>query len=606
MKKNIFRYILFCFLGSIALFALVSCEEDFLEKPPAEDVTIDTVFANTRNAQQVITSLYHNRFFGTNNVPLNWWGDGWFAWSDMGEDLYFPKAKWVSHWQYVDGTLNPTSKQFYSVDRVFYAVRMANTFLERANTISTVSEDDKKYVNYMRGEAHAHIAYQYFKGFRVWGSLPWVNKVINGGEEAIPRASFNDLIDSIAHHCDLAAQLLPAKWDNIYTGRFTSVAAKALKAKILVYAASDLYNGPTPSYAAGYEHPEVLGYGNFDIKRWERAAQACKESIDAAHDAGHQLYRNAGTNKNITELSLNLTSEHLLIERWPAYDFRGGWRYCFNQMNFPFGIGWDNRKEVAYQPTFQHVDGYQLTTGKFPIDGYTNNDGTQPIISADGIAIGYSDQDFAANRDPRLRQNIVYHGSTFGEAYNTKIINFDIDKSVPNRTHGDWANFVTSFMVRKYVAESIGEASTVKHAAVHAIIRLADIYLLYAEALNRANNGPTADALNYLNEIRSRSGMPNYNSVNYKGNSDMEKFENAIKYERKVEFYLEAQRYFDLRRWKDGKLMEVTYTGASINNGIVSRTNTNYSPVWNDKYYFHPINNDFVNNTPGLHQNPGY
>lgn len=610
MKRN-YIYILKT-LGFLACFVslLISCEQDFLEKPASSDVTIDTVFINTTNAQQQVLSLYHDRFFGSNNIANNWWDDGFFGWSDLGEDIYFPKANWPRHWHYVDGTIGTVSTAakpfFYPLDRLFYAVRVANTFIEKSGEVETASESDEQYLEYMIGEAHAHLAYQYFKGFRIWGSLPWINKRLSGGEKPIGRVPFNDMIDSIVSRLDIAAGMLPEQWEDRYTGRFTSVAAKALKAKVLVYAASDLYNGSTPSYASGYEHPECLGYGDFDVERWKRAADACKDAIDAAHAANHKLYDAAGAEKNIYELALNLTSEHILYERFDAFNTVGGWVYCHNQMNYPFDVGWYSRVEVGYQPSLQHVDGYQMKNGTFPIAGYENGDGTKPIYTQEGIDAGYTDQDFAKNRDPRFHQNIIYHGSTFGESYNDKLINFDIDKTVPDRTHGDWPNFIAGFITRKFINEDLGESQSVTHAAIHPILRLADIYLMYAEALNRYNGGPTAEALQFFNEVRNRSGMPDYVADHYEGGSDEEKFQNAIKYERRVEFYLEAQRYFDLRRWKDGDDLVMSYTGMTINNGVVSRTNLNSEYVWLDKLYFHPFENDDVINTPGLYQNPGY
>ena len=605
MKRYIKQQFKFIAFTAIVFTLIVSCEKDFLEKPAASDVTLDTVFTSSSNAQQVIFSLYHDRFFSPNNIPLNWW-DGWVSWSEMGEDMYFPKANWVRHWQYVDGTMSSASDQFYPINQLFYAVRSANTYIQKVNEIPVLSASDQTYIDQMLGEAHAHIAYQYFKGFRIWGSLPWINSRLEGGEEAIPRMPFSELVDSIVGRLDLAASLLPDQWNDRWTGRFTKTAAKALKAKVLVYAASDLYNGPTPSYASGYEHPEVLGYGNYDQQRWKRAADACKEAIDAAHAAGYALYEGAGSTKNIYELAINLTNEHILYQTFQSYNSEGGWEYCHNMMNWPYGIGWYNRADLAYQPSFQHVDGYQLKNGKFPIDGYQENNGTKPIISQAGIDAGYSDQNFAKNRDPRFHQNIVYHGSTFGETYNTKLINFDIDKSVPDRTHGDWSGFASGFMVRKFVNEALGESSSITYVPVHPILRLADIYLLYAEALNRFNDGPNSEAINYLNKVRSRSGMPGYVASNYKGATPEEQFQNAIKYERRVEFYLESQRYFDLRRWKNGEDLKVAFVGCTVNNGIVSRSNLNWTNNWDDKLYFHPFHNDWVNNTPGLYQNPGY
>ncbi|MCF8226236.1 MAG: RagB/SusD family nutrient uptake outer membrane protein [Bacteroidales bacterium] len=606
-KSRIYHLFIPGMIICLVLF-LGSCEfDEFLEKPAGADITIDTLFSNTENAQQLIFSLYHDSYFGANNIVLHWWDEpqNWGSWSEIGEDLYFPE--FFTTKAYVDGTFNPTSGHLYPINYLFDAVRKCNIFIERAETIPTQSAIEDEYIRRMTGEAHAHMAYQYFKGFRLWGSLPWINKVLEGGEEPYPRIAFSTLIDSMVARLDLAAEMLPEQWDGQWTGRFTVAAAKALKAKILVYAASPLYNGPLPSYASGYDYPEVLGYGDDDPERWKRAADACKEAIDAATDAGHEIYTGSVPKENLYHLAINLTKEHIIYQRFrPSTNVEGGWAYCYNMMNWPFGIGWHLRTDVTYQPTIQHVDGYQMINGKFPIEGYVDNDGTNPIISSAGTDAGYDDQTYWKDRDPRFYNNIIYHGSTFGETYNTKLVNFDSNPDVPNRTHGDWPAFKTSLMVHKFVNEALGADPSVTYQPVHPIIRLADLYLLYAEALNGYNDGPNGEAITYFNLIRSRSGMPGYDAENYRGESDKEKFENAIKYERKVEFFMEGQRYFDLRRWKDGDELNLEMAGLQIYNDVVSRININWTNVFPERMYFHPFHADWVNNTPGLYQNPGY
>ncbi|MCU4157752.1 RagB/SusD family nutrient uptake outer membrane protein [Carboxylicivirga sp. A043] len=608
MKNDMIKY--FKIVGFVLVLATIfgACEGDFLEKPAGSDVTIDTVFVSTSNAQQSIFLLYHDDYFGADNIALNWWDNpqGYASWSEIGDDLY-PSHKGLGNSKnYIAGSVNSASNQMYGLNWLYFAVRGANTFIEKAGTIPTVSEEDAAYVDKMTGEAHAHLSYQYFKAMKLWGTVPWVNKRLDGSEDVIPRPSFSDFVDSMVVHLDVAANLLPEQWEDRWQGRFTSVAAKALKAKILVYAASPLYNGETPGYASGYEHPEVLGYGSFSNERWKRAADACREAIDAAHAAGYGLYKGSGEEKNIYDLAIKLTNEHILYQTFETVNSEGGWKYCNNMMNWPYGIGWYNRTDVMYQPTIQHIDAYQLSNGAFPIDGYENNDPTKPIISQAGIDAGYTDQNYHANRDTRFYQNVVYHGSKFGENYNDKLINFDADPTVPDRTHGDHAEFKTSFMTRKFVNEALGESQSITYQPVHPILRLADLYLLYAEALSEYNGAPTADAIFYLNEVRSRSGMPNYDAANYKGATDKEKFHNAIKYERKVEFFLEAQRYFDLRRWKEGDELTTYMGGVIINNGAVSRININFSRIFNEKMYFHPFHSNWVNNTEGLYQNPGW
>jgi len=609
-KKDIYKnnMVVIVLIFLLALFS-ASCEEDFLEKPAGADVTIDTVFSSTSNAQQLIFSLYNDDYFGANNIALNWWdAPQWMSgWAEVGEDIYMgDDAGQGTGRFYGKGTFSPNSDQMYPINYLYTAVRKSNTFIEKASSIPTASSSDEAYVRRMLGEAHAHLSYQYFKGLRQWGSIPWIAKRLEGGEEPRPRASFAAFIDSMAVHLDKAAELLPVQWESRWTGRFTKAAALALKAKILTYAASPLYNGPVPEYASGYAHPEVLGYGSYDVERWKRAADACKAAIDAAHEAGHALYTGSGVEENIYHLAINLTDEHILYQSFKNINSEGGWFYVHNMMNWPYGIGWYNRVEVAYQPTMQHVDRYQLTNGKFPIEGYVNGDATQPIISNAGEDAGYSDQNFAENRDPRFHQNIVYHGSEFGEWYYEHPINFDIDPSLPNRTHGDSEAFKTSFMVRKFVNEALGEDNSVTYNPVHPIIRLADIYLLYAEALSAYNAGPNAEALQYFNEVRQRSGMPDYVADNYEGANAAEKFHNAIRYEREVEFFLEAQRYFDLRRWKEADELNIDMAGIQVQNGVISRIDINWSKIFVDRMYFHPFHTNWVNNTPGLYQNPGF
>ena len=87
MKKHMTHKFIFVAFLAIIFTLTFSCEKEFLEKPAASDVTLDTVFTSSSNAQEVIFSLYHDRFFSPNNIPLNWW-DGWVSWSEMGEDMY--------------------------------------------------------------------------------------------------------------------------------------------------------------------------------------------------------------------------------------------------------------------------------------------------------------------------------------------------------------------------------------------------------------------------------------------------------------------------------------------------------------------------------------
>src|SRR5690554_3933585 len=140
MKRQIIYLLKIAGFLSSMVVLISSCEDDFLEKPAGADITIDTVFATPANAQQLIFSLYHDDYFGADNIALSWWdAPQWYSsWSEIGEELYVGEGagQGTSRF-YGRGTFNTSTSHMYPLDYLFLAVRKANTFIEKAPGIVT-------------------------------------------------------------------------------------------------------------------------------------------------------------------------------------------------------------------------------------------------------------------------------------------------------------------------------------------------------------------------------------------------------------------------------------------------------------------------------------
>ncbi|WP_315821461.1 RagB/SusD family nutrient uptake outer membrane protein [Paraflavitalea speifideaquila] len=183
----------------------------------------------------------------------------------------------------------------------YKAIRKANLVLKNIDKVTDAPEEWKTDVKaqalFCRTMAH-------YSAFRLYGGIPIVSVPLSGdGKIDIPRASIESLVDTLVKWCDMAASNLPATRPTTDYGRITSLAALALKARILLYAASPLYNTPQDMKAAiagaryGDGKDTLLAYAAYSKERWKRAADAAKAVIDAAPAAGVQLYN---TNKPLT------------------------------------------------------------------------------------------------------------------------------------------------------------------------------------------------------------------------------------------------------------------------------------------------------------------
>lgn len=547
MKKiNILQ--LLAILASFVWLA-PSCTDDFLEKPKGGSVTVDTIFHTKNQAQYAVARMYQDCMKGylvytdANNGSRQ----------DILTDQVFitDNTNWICNVinkgsAYYLGTMTAASTcDWYGFGNHYKGIRRANLVLKN---IDNVIDADADWKTDVKGQALFCRAWQHFELFRYYGGVPIVNQVLGDGDIRLPRRSVASVVDSIVSWCDQAVTMLPATRGAADYGMITKLAAMALKSRVLLYAASPLYNTP-PSMQNEVQgirfndgRDSVVCYPTYDVNRWKLAADAAKAVLDNAPAAGVALYKTGKTEStgdtyatisdyesvwnvyNNSELILVNTDR--AVNSWSAdgsiwglYNTSKIFSLVISSGN-PWGIM--NHTPIEFATTYEKRDGTPWTLN-------LTDTGDDLPSYLKGL-----------NLDPRFYQSIAYDGMW----YNSQIGNAQYYAAGDGFVDGklnvkDQASF--GFAMETYKFTPRIENSDLNHFA-WPFFRLAEFYLSYAEALNEFNGSPTGEAYNALNLIRERAGMPNKTGLG------QEAFRKAVLNERNIEFAFENMRYNDLMR----------------------------------------------------------
>ncbi len=425
-------------------------------------------------------------------------------------------------------------------------------------------------------EARFLRAYFYFELVKRYGGVPIINNALSVEDDfsSIQRSSLNECLQFITAECDSAAAKLPLNASTApYVvandlGRVTRLTALALKSRVLLYAASDLFNNPT--WAGGYANPALISLPAGDrTARWKAASDAAKAVIDAGALPTLGAYKSLFNTFNNAEI---------IFTRSNAASNQ------FERNNSPIGF---NLGQSGNTPSQDLVDAYEVRVSATSAVKFNWND---PTMAANPYA----------NRDPRLGLTIAVNNSSFGTpARNLQIFTGGLDaKPIINATK-------TGYYLRKYQIESLNLLNN--NTGVHSwiIFRYPEIYLNYAEALNEWSPG-NADIKKYVDIVRTRTGiaMPPMPT----GLSQAETRE-RIRNEKRIEFAFEDHRFWDIRRWMQGP----EFFGKPLTGVEITRNSDNtfkYKPTkvedrtFSPKMYLYPIPQSELNIAKGLVQNP--
>ncbi|HZF64608.1 MAG TPA: RagB/SusD family nutrient uptake outer membrane protein, partial [Chitinophagaceae bacterium] len=478
-------------------------------------------------------------------------------------------------------------------------------FFERIEGAPFANESEK---SRLKGEVHFLRAYLYHNLVSMYGGVPIITKTFTLNDEfEVPRDSYEDVIKFIVSDLDAAAQLLPETMTGNNKGRATKGAALALKSRVLLHAASDLYNS-NGSWAGGFADKALIGYTGGDrMARWQAAKDAAKAVMDLNL---YSLYMPnpssaAEATKNYANIFLSHeTSEDIFVKYFTAKTDEGWDGYNPGLYNNPNGWnGWGSNTPVG-----QHVDAYEMLNGsKFDWNNPTHK------------AAPYQ------NRDPRFYASINYDGAVWRPRNDPAAISRDpigiVQTGYYERPDGtlipgldtrnsplqDWNGTHTGYFMRKFIDPTI-EAQFDRQEQPWRYIRYSEVVLNYVEAC--LGLGQEAEAKQYLNMIRKRAFMPD---ITESGQALIDRYRN----ERRIELAFEDHRYFDVRRWmiapqayQDAKGVSIRYkVDASGNNIISGPTYTvinAQSRAWDPRFYLFPINRDEMNRNKNLKQNPLY
>jgi hypothetical protein len=408
-------------------------------------------------------------------------------------------------------------------------------------------------------------AYFYFELLRTYGDVPLVTTTLtNAQANTIARTPADEIVKFIVEELDAVAPYLPVSYlteVNSEIGRATRVAAYALKARTLLYAASPLFN---PSN---------------DRAKWAKAAEACKFVVDNAADWGLKL---------------------------SAYGSLWGHDAFFNaEIIFGLGRGDSNTFEMANYPVgVENGSSGSCPTQSF-IDQYEYQDGGQTFGERYPGSIDLKSVNPYDGLDPRFALTVVKNGDEWPTNGSQK-------KAIETFQGGfnaapKYGATPTGYYLRKYVdgacVTTADNQTTRRHTWI--LMRLGEFYLNYAEAVfhatgsaNDAAYGMTANEA--VNVLRTRSGidMPEFTE-------DGEAWVKRYERERTVELAFENHRFWDVRRWKKGAQYFRTIQVASIGSNLVLNRST-VTRQWDDKYYFYPIPQSELKKNPNLTQNAGW
>lgn len=519
MKRNIL--IAICF-GMV----LGSCS-DLMNKEPLDKYSEAVIWADLSVSEAFVNNVY--RILpgsGWDDIPR---GRGLSCISDEALHAY-------GYYGVEDmnkGMLSPSNTTQFDTWKMDYEyIRMCNEFLENFERIPAISEDDINKKNRLKGEILGLRAYCYFDLAQRFGGVPLVDHTFLLSDDFVmQRSSFEETVNFVVDDCDMAAELLPLQYDDANWGRLTKGAVMALKSRMLLYAASPLFN-PTN-----------------DLSKWEAAAQAAKDVIDLSVD-GKPLYSlyAAADAENYNKLFLDSKHSEMILFRVADVE---QWQQDTPELTEGPGGGVDGAGILSgwcsTQVSQNLVDAFEMADGsKF--------DWNNPVHKANPYA----------NRDPRLKFDVYYDGSSWNgstidlwvaEKDNNYMLDpqdpsFVIDKTPGASGKNSLGNPVcyykevskTGYGYRKGLnTEYDFNKEPYPYYRPWHIIRYAEILLNYAEALFYL--GDETNAKYYVNLVRGRVGMP---PITASG----EELEEKIRNERRVELCLEGHRYFDVRRWK--------------------------------------------------------
>lgn len=559
---------------------------------------------------------------------------------------------------FAKGTYSPSSPELagsHYID-IWNGVHRCYEFLNIVDKTPGINPVD---LQQYKAEATLLIAYYHWLSFRAFGPSVIIDKYLSPFapiSDLPERSSVDEVVAFIDNKITEAESIgLAERHDGDNYGRFTKAVAEALRAKVYLYAASPLFNGNSEFYA-DFKSPidgRHLISQTFDIEKWKKAEAVTRSAIQYLESLGYRLYTcdDAGSpsaekpgpvdkyQRAVRYCTMDnvggTNPEAIMVDTRPE-----GW-YDIQNQSGPYQRDPNGCKNSwnCIAPVLQMVEMFYTNNG-LPIDEDVEFDyeGRYNIVD---MPVNFDNNNYFSesngrtmklhlNREPRFFAWIGFHNGNYEIArYNGNVTSTDPTKKAikvqfrfgdPN---GKYPNQTIEYSITGYLNKKFFHPAY-ETGPVHypySVMRMAELYLNLAEILieldlNEGGTGRLAEAKSLIDKIRERAGVPKIDKAWLKAKhpdkaNTAEGLREIVRRERQIEFYLENQRFWDLRRWKIADdILNVKHKGMNIDGdtdeNFFKVTEVPFARTFNKAQYLMPVPMDETNKVPQVIQNPYY
>ena len=623
----------------ILLAGLFSCN-NYLDIVPDQTQQVDLLFERKEVAYTALATCYAY-------LPKN---DGVYtSFMTMSDEITTPIAKETNGVRIMKGQQSASNPKFglwsgwEDQGSLWEGIRHCNILIENIHNVVDMTEEE---MNSWAAEAKFLKAYYHFLLFTYYGPIPIVDQNLpisaSDNEVRVKRRTVDESVNYIVQTIDDAILDLPVReLSSNDLGRIDQVIAKSIKSRVLLYAASPLFNGNSEMYS-GFVNEDGEHYFNqaYDQNKWDLARDASLDAINAALENGVGLYEFSSTPPNFENeyeesefLRTLYDLKYSIVDKWNSELIWGNSNPVRDpdwwQMQAACMMKNPNASsvEAAWQwiaPTLRIAELFYTENG-LPIDqdltyDFQNRFNTATVGASQNYQAQYgaTTAKLNLNREPRF-----YSSLGFDRGYNRTWGNLWQLRMKKGESHGRIANsddyLITGYALKKLVhpdSEGDGYNKIVTYA--WPMIRLSELYLNYAEAINEST-GPNQDAYDAINAIRERAGISNVEdawgnasvSATLNKHTTQDGFREIIRQERLIELSFEGNRYNDIRRWKQAEqYFNSPVFGWSVDetsvSGYYNITQVGIRSFNSPRDYFHPISINEITINPNLTQNLGW
>ncbi|WP_237241624.1 RagB/SusD family nutrient uptake outer membrane protein [Sphingobacterium sp. B29] len=551
------------FLVGVTL-GIFSCKSD-LEEEPIELQTLDQVFDRRDsagvNANRFLTDCYRYLPSLGNRVG----GDFLDAATD---DAVSSNPTNTSVQQLAAGSYTSDNYQDNLWASWYQGIRKTSIFIQNIDRVPVKGklENGTPMPRVWKAEAKFMRALFYFELVKRYGGVPLMgDKVYQLNDDIeLPRASFEECVNYIVKECDAIKDSLRTDPFNLaFYGRPTKAAAMALKSRVLLYAASPLFNG------GNIDGQNILtGYTAFSAGRWQLAENAAKDLMDL----------------NLFKLEPQFKDVFITRNNERIFAKQGGNNTSFENNNGPVGYA-NGVNNGRTSPTQELVDAFGMSNGLKITDENSGYDPNDPYVG----------------RDSRFYATVFYNGAPW---LNRPVQTFEGGSDKPG---GSKQQTKTGYYLRKFMGnfESLANYSNVNHDFI--LFRYAEILLNYAEARNERLDRPDVNVYRAVEQIRQRAGLSPYQLPEALTKAEMREL---IYLERRKELAFEEHRFYDVRRWKIAEEEFNKELHATViyqtGTGVIRQSVPILKMTFEAKMYLAPIPFSEVIKNPKMVQNPGW